>query len=340
VIASRAAKGSVSAALAIITGLVAATPAYAYVDPDATALAGGGDVPAADPSILFTPPVANDYQSAYPTSTYELYATGNEAYTAPDGQIIDWVGPVTAEADQTWWNSYGNWWAPDVSYHSSDGKFWMYYAETTGTANNSAIGLAMSSTGLPGSWIDYGSPVLTSNSGSPYNAIDPHGFVRSDGSTWLTFGSFYDGINILQVDSSTGLPVSSPTVISSSGEGSDLVYANGYFYLFFSNGSWCCYGTSNYEIEVGRSTSILGPYVDENGTSLTSGGGTVVLASHDYVDGPGGSNIFHWGVSSGLEIAYHYWDMRGGVLGYDGDLGRVLGINDLEFDSNGWPYVL
>lgn len=49
----------------------------------------------------------------------------------------------------------------------------------------------------------------------------------------------------------------------------------------------CCsrpVGTSStYNIRVGRSTSVTGGFVDKSGVALTSGGGTLVLGSHDSV---------------------------------------------------------
>ena len=66
-------------------------------------------------------------------------------------------------------------------------------------------------------------------------------------------------------------------------EASAIFQYNGYYYLFTS---WdtCCQGTSStYNIRVGRSTSVAGTYVDKSGVSLLSGGGTLVLGTHDSV---------------------------------------------------------
>jgi len=319
---------ALAAAICLGFGLAASAPAYAYPDPIATTLDGGGDVPVSDPTIIVIPRKV-DGQSA---NQWLLYGTtDNRAFTSPGG--VNWTDAGIAGTPPAWWANYRNIWAPDVSYHPANHEYWMYYSVNSAAAG-SAIGLAMSSTGEPGTWIDYGAPVLTSSAG--YDAIDPHSFVAPDGTTWLTSGSFENGIYIVQVDSSTGLPIGTPVNIASTGEGSDLIYANGYYYLFFSDGYWCCYGTSNYHVRVGRSTSPTGPYVDESGTSLMNGGGTTILASHDYVNGPGGSNIFT-SPTGQLMMAYHYWDTR--TQGYDGQLGRVLGLNSVGFDANGWPYL-
>lgn len=52
-----------------------------------------------------------------------------------------------------------------------DGTYILYYSTSTFGTQKSAIWLATSSTGLPGSWTDKGK-VLESKEGDPYNAID------------------------------------------------------------------------------------------------------------------------------------------------------------------------
>lgn len=61
-----------------------------------------------------------------------------------------------------------------------------------------------------------------------------------------------------------------------------------------------------YSIRVCRSTSVSGPYVDANGVSCTASGGTMVLASHDYVYGPGGQGIMVDSTEGGAVLYYHY----------------------------------
>lgn len=61
-----------------------------------------------------------------------------------------------------------------------------------------------------------------------------------------------------------------------------------------------------YSIRVCRSTSVSGPFVDANGVWCTAGGGTIVLASHDYVYGPGGQGIFVDTTYGGAVLYYHY----------------------------------
>ena len=117
-----------------------------------------------------------------------------------------------------------------------------------------------------------------------------------------------------------------------------MVFDNGYYYLFFSAGQCCNLATSppaagqEYHIEVCRSTSPTGGFVDKSGKSCTSGGGTTILASHDNVYAPGGQGVF-LDPTYGWVIYYHYLlptDLN------DGD--AHLGVNKITFAS-GWPVL-
>ena len=69
----------------------------------------------------------------------------------------------------------------------------MYYSASSPLSINSAIGMATSSTGRPGDWIDRGL-VFNSSSNVNWNAIDPALFVDDDGRWYVIFGSRYSGI--------------------------------------------------------------------------------------------------------------------------------------------------
>lgn len=55
----------------------------------------------------------------------------------------------------------------------------------------SAIGYATSTTMEVGSWTDHGATGIASSSGKPYNAIDGALVQATDGSYYVTFGSFW-----------------------------------------------------------------------------------------------------------------------------------------------------
>lgn len=85
---------------------------------------------------------------------YLLYATGGGlAYRTSTDRTAFTAGADAFATKPAWWSSYNTEaWAPDISYHG--GKYLMYYAVSKFGYNTSAIGLAASTTGLPGSWSD------------------------------------------------------------------------------------------------------------------------------------------------------------------------------------------
>jgi arabinan endo-1,5-alpha-L-arabinosidase len=336
VIANRFTIGCVSAVATKAVGLTAAAPsAWAqYPGPGYTTTIDGGPPAAADPTMI----TKLDYPKQGNT-TWVLYGTGNQAFTSLNDRV-KFYNAGLAHGPERWWSNYSSNsvpWAPDVRWNPNAGKYFMYYAMTNWGSPYSAIGMAVSSSGLPGTWIDHGSPVLWSSPYDPWNAIDPH-LLHEGNRAWLTWGSFENGIYTEPVDPGTGLPTGAyATNIVNHGygapiEGADLMRWGSYYYLFFSQGS-CCNGfSSDYNVRVGRSTSPTGPFVDKSGRALTAGGGSVVLASHDWVHGPGGQNLEWDPWDNKMFMLYHYWDTR-----YPESRGRVFGINHIQFDGSGWP---
>src|SRR5262249_35130754 len=158
----------------------------------------------------------------------------------------------------------------------------------------SAIGLATSptldSTSPDYHWTDRG-PVIQSHQGSPYNTIDPAIIQTNAGELWMSFGSFWNGVYITKLDPTTGpLPPRTTTTrlaFNSSIEASYIYQKDSYYYLFVDWGT-CCQGVnSTYNIRVGRSTSVNGPYLDKNGVDMVNNGGSLFLGSESNFIGPG-----------------------------------------------------
>ena len=76
-----------------------------------------------------------------------------------------------------------------MSFHN--GVYYAYYAASTFGSQNSAIGLATSSSMDPGTWTDHGQ-VFASATGAAYNAIDPNLVIDESGKPVLTFGASYE----------------------------------------------------------------------------------------------------------------------------------------------------
>jgi arabinan endo-1,5-alpha-L-arabinosidase len=298
----------------------------AYVNPG---LVTGNIAPVHDPSMIKT------------GTSYSLFATGGGIEQRASIDRTNFTPTLTAHAFAAlpaWTAPYTNGtdlWAPDVSFNG--GQYYLYFAASTFGSSNSAIGLATSPTGDLGTWVDSGAAVLTSATCAGSNAIDPAFISDAAGNWWLAFGSFFNGINMVQLDPSTGKPLGAvPTCYSlaqrtgTAIEGSTIYLHAGMYYLFASVDT-CCQGiNSTYHIVVGRSSNPQGPYLDRGGISMTQGGGTIVLATHGNIIGPGGQDIFS--DADGDVLVYHYYDGNNGGT-------PTLGINLLGWTSDGWPFV-
>ncbi|KAK3942090.1 glycoside hydrolase, family 43 [Diplogelasinospora grovesii] len=253
-----------------------------------------------------------------------------EGAVLPNGSSIDLAGNTDC-------------WAPDV--HLVGSTYILYYAVSTSGSQTSAIGYATSTTMEYGSWTDHGTTGISSTSAKPYNAIDPN-LIESGTSYYMTFGSFWDDIYQAPMNSGATAVAGSSYQIAynASGthslEGSFMYYRSGYYYLFFSSGICCGYDTSKpatgseYKIFVCRSASVSGPFVDAAGKNCVSGGGgTLVLASHDYVYGPGGQGVMA-DPTYGTVLYYHYANTNIGLA----DSEYQFGWNTIGW-SSGWPTV-
>ncbi|WP_457445092.1 family 43 glycosylhydrolase [Roseateles sp. P5_E4] len=137
-------------------------------------------------------------------------------------------------------------WAPKLFQHR--GRTWVLYSISTFGKNRSAIGLA-SSDRPDGDWRDEGL-VVQSRAEDGFNAIDPDLFVDTDGKLWLSYGSFWGGIE-------------APTIAR-----------HGDWLYLFASYDLCCRGAqSTYNIRVGRARNVEGPYLDRDGKDLMDADG-------------------------------------------------------------------
>ncbi len=234
-------------------------------------------------------------------------------------------------------------WAPDVSYFN--GKYHLYYSASTFGSNRSSIGLVTNRTLDPASdkyrWEDQGK-VISSVAADDWNAIDPNIVLDEDGQPWLSFGSFWSGIKMRKIDLATGkLSTADQTLYSLASrprtkeqpgaiEAPAIIRKNGYYYLFVSF-DFCCKGVnSTYNIRVGRSRKVTGPYVDRSGKPMMEDGGTILLAGEGRWRGPGHCAILQ--EKGGEKLVYHAYDAEARGI-------PTLRITPLNWDAEGWPVV-
>lgn len=276
---------------------------------------------------------------------YWVFYTGNGVPSYHSRDLLTWEpGPHVFSEAPAWKTEAvpahrGNgYWAPDIMRVGD--RYLLYYAVSTFGKNGSAIGLAINSTldtNNPAfGWKDQGE-VIRSTSTNNFNTIDPAIFQDTDGKLWMSFGSFWSGIKLIQLDPKTGKRIAPDSPMYSlahyeSIEASYLYQHDGYYFLFVNWGI-CCRGTnSTYNIRVGRSKTVTGPYLDDKGVDLMAGGGTLFMETQGKFIGPGHAGIYSEGGTN--YFSCHF---------YDGSTPRgisKLAILPLRWTTNNWPEII
>lgn len=273
---------------------------------------------------------------------YWLFTTGRGVRSRRSKDLVEWQsGPRVFPTQPAWTTdavpgNRGYFWAPDLIAHN--GRFLLYYSVSTWGANTSAIGLASNATLDPAdpdcNWTDEGI-VIRSGKSDDFNAIDPAVTQDAEGNLWLAFGSFWSGIKLIQLDPSTGKRIAPESPVYSlayqeSVEAPFICRHEGLYYLFVNWGI-CCRGVkSTYEIRVGRSTEITGPYIDKDGLNMLDGGGSLFLQTKGQFIGPGHPGIFSEGGDFWFSCHYYDGNRHGSA---------TLAVRPLHWSPDGWPYI-
>jgi arabinan endo-1,5-alpha-L-arabinosidase len=272
------------------------------------------------------------------------YWTGNNIPAASSTDLLNWSSfPEAIQGGYSSWVS--EWlagingetfnfpWAPDVSFFG--GKYHIYSSFSSIFGDNiSCISHLSTDDPATNNWTDHG-PVLCTEGHENYNAIDADVGVEADGTPWLSFGSFWDGILAfpLNLDGSRADGELTRLAWAPQIEAPVLFFRCGFYYLFVTWGL-CCPGEGrsvddlSYRVAVGRSENILGPYVDREGTPLLEGGGTLLVEG----DGVQWAAAGHSDVIATRNKIYHFYHAY-----RQSDGGAQLRIVELPFDNEGWP---
>src|SRR3954454_25251203 len=182
--------------------------------------------------------------------------------------------------------------APDI-IHIND-RYCMYVARNVGAQPRADINMIWSKsldTNSPDYKLEEGGVVASSDGIEACNAIDPGAFLDpNDGKLRLVYGSYFGYIRLVELDPRTGKrvnPNDQPVNIAINCEASILIYRDGWYYLLATHGSCCRGADSGYNIRVGRSKKVTGPYLDQLGTDMIRGGGKLFVGSSGRVIGPG-----------------------------------------------------
>lgn len=294
--------------------------------------------------------------------TYYIFSTGwgISVFSSPDMKNWTKEEPVFAKAPQWAVDAIpafkGHIWAPDISFFK--GEYYLYYSISAFGKNTSCIGLATNKTLNPADpefkWIDHGKIIQSVPGETNWNAIDPNLITDENGTPYLSFGSFWDGLKLVKLSADAKSVAEDihqiPTIASRKTNSTDpnppsvdnnpvdaggnaieapFVFRKGNYYYLFASIDYCCKGiNSTYKMIVGRSEKLAGPYLDQNGKSMAAGGGTILLQGDENWYGVGHNAVV--GFDGTDYLVFH---------GYDGhDAGKPkLNIRTIEWDPNGWP---
>ena len=174
--------------------------------------------------------------------------------------------------------------------------------------------------------------VASSDGMEDCDAIDP--CLLLDPSTnrlWTTYGTYFGTIRLIELDPKTGERIkgNQEKDIAIDCEATDLIWRYGWYYLLGTHGTCCDGVNSTYNIVVGRSRNVEGPYIDNVGRDMFHGGGRMVIAAGDRKTGPG-----HFGrtiIDEGVEVMSCHFEADFDMSGRS-----VLGIRPLLW-KNDWP---
>ena len=298
--------------------------------------------------------MVHDPVMAYERGTYYLLSTGMGLQWATSKDRLTWVVQSTPFIEQLpqWTQDSvpgfrNHVWAPDIiQWH---GRWWLCYSCSTFGKNTSAIGL-MSADRLNGRWNDEGCIVASREKRDDWNAIDPAFVIDDDDQPWLTWGSFWDGIQLARLDSTMHL-ASRPVTIARRHRPGDpnaaenptskyagrnaieapfILHHDGYYYLFVS-WDYCCRGAkSNYRVAVGRSKKVSGPYLDREGRDMLEGGGTLFLeGDKTEYEAAGHCAAYDLPTGESVFICHGYSTKMGGQ--------SILIQRPITWTADGWP---
>lgn len=289
-------------------------------------------------------------------NTFYVFATGRGINVWSSKDQVNWKRerPVFSEGPQWAIKTVKGFkdfiWAPDIQF--INGKYYLYYCVSMFGKNTSAIGVATNVTLDEGSnlfkWEDQGLVLESIPGKTNWNAIDPNVFIDANKNAWLTFGSFWGGIQLLKLNKDL-VSVSAQNLKAiktianykrAANADAEETRANAieapfvfkkdkYYYLFASVG-FCCRGSkSTYRMIVGRSKQVLGPYLDEKGRDMNEGGGLLVMKGNADWYGVGHNAAYTFNSSDYL--VFHGYDAKDKAK-------PKLRIEQITW-KNGWPSV-
>jgi arabinan endo-1,5-alpha-L-arabinosidase len=307
-------------------------------------------VQAQDQRIIVHDPVAIQSEG-----TYYIFNTGRGIASWKSNDLKNWqfLKPVFNQSPK-WAKTEvpkfdGNIWAPDISFHN--GKYYLFYSISSFASNRSCIGVATNSTLDPENaafkWIDHEKVIESVPGRDNWNAIDPNLTFDEKGNPWLIFGSFWGGLKMVKLNDDL-LSIAKPeewhtiatrerdSLLDETDPGNaaieaPFVFKEGNYYYLFASFDLCCRGSnSTYNVRVGRSGKLTGPYIDKEGIPMLRGGGTLIAGGDENYFGKGHNSVYTFNNTDYMFL--HGYEKK------DRGTPKLLKYV-LDWDENGWPFI-
>ncbi|MFC4099479.1 arabinan endo-1,5-alpha-L-arabinosidase [Paenibacillus xanthanilyticus] len=284
------------------------------------------------------------------TGLYYTYCTGAIARRSVD--LITWetIGKVVENPpkESSDWVGDTGIWAPDIIKVGDEYR--LYCSNSTWGVRQSAIFLAVADN-AEGPFEPRGVVLKTSHD-SPVNAIDANLIVEEQtGDHYMAYGSFWGGMHIIKLDKETGLAAEEgigvcvarrPKWADGAIEGPYIRFNpdTGFYYLFVSYGSL----KSDYNIRVGRSRALLGPYLDPNGRDMNDVDddrneiGLLIAGGYRF---GGGQGYMGPGHNSVLRDDDNAWYLACHIREHDfsGPQIATMHVHRILWTPDGWPLL-
>ena len=275
-----------------------------------------------------------------PDGAFYAYGTGGTCRKSYD--LVNWEDMGIALKRPTWNDSVRtdkngkqhpmrfSLWALDVSRVGK--KYLVHYASAY-WGNETRTGLGVAEGTSPTEFTDCGKMFCSTEIGVQ-NSIDPC-YVKDKGKKYLIWGSFrrlYMG-RLTKDGKRIKNPSHLTQVAGTAFEGAMVYKRKGYYYLFASVGTCCEGAKSTYHTVVGRSKKLAGPYVDRQGGRMLDNHYETVIKGNDRWKGPGHNSEIITDKEGDTWLLYHAYDAL------DPEKGRVMLLDKLLWDEEGWPYV-
>lgn len=301
--------------------------------------------------------IIHDPVAAEADGKFYIFGTGPGVESAVSDDAVNWtkyneptLNPIPDWCKEEVPNFDGHIWAPDIAYHK--GKYYLYYSISSFGSNLSCIGVATNTTlnreDEAYKWEDHGIVLKSIPGRDNWNGIDPNLIFDENNQPWLSFGSFWGGLKIFKLSDDLLRPAKPEewytiaardrdvdTEDSEAGSGAvegPFIFKKGDFYYLFVSFDLCCRGeNSTYHVRVGRSKSVIGPYLDKDGISMNKGGGTLVVKGDDEDYFAIGHNSVY--TFDGTDYMYsHGYDIK------DKGLPKLV-VHQISWDAEGWPVL-